>query len=161
MALSAVGVAAQYSLVHGSASVRRSSACFSAVLGAGSIVAALSGGRVIDRIGERGWRSPVWRTLRRATCCVRRDGCRLALRLVRARLRVAVCVPGDAQHRAALRPRTLQGRVSAAVTLALFGPQAPMQALGSLLISDVGYATLFVASAVVSLAIGGWLAVSR
>jgi hypothetical protein len=60
-----------------------------------------------------------------------------------------------------LTPHHLQGRVSAAITLLLFGPQAPMQALGSLLIAHADHATVFVASAAVSLAVGAWLAVSR
>ena len=54
-------------------------------------------------------------------------------------------------------PNELQGRVSAALTLALFGPQAPTQALGSLLISHTTYITIYIASAALSLAIGIWL----
>lgn len=54
-------------------------------------------------------------------------------------------------------PNELQGRVSAALTLALFGPQAPTQALGSLLISHTTYITIYIASAALSLVIGIWL----
>lgn len=51
-----------------------------------------------------------------------------------------------------LTPLSLQGRVSAAVTLAMFGPQAPMQALGSLAIRYATYRQLFIAGAAVALA---------
>jgi hypothetical protein len=41
----------------------------------------------------------------------------------------------------------MQGRVSAAVALAFFGPQAPLQALGALAIRHVPYGLLYVAGA--------------
>ena len=55
-------------------------------------------------------------------------------------------------------PIHLQGRVSATITLALFGPQAPAQALGALAIAHAGYRQIFVASAALGLALATWLA---
>jgi hypothetical protein len=55
-------------------------------------------------------------------------------------------------------PITLQGRVSGAMSLALFGPQAPTQALGALLIAHASYAQMYAASALMAIAIGLWLA---
>lgn len=55
-------------------------------------------------------------------------------------------------------PTPLQGRVSAAITLALFGPQAPTQALGALVIAHATYTQVYFASAAVSAAIAAWLA---
>jgi hypothetical protein len=52
----------------------------------------------------------------------------------------------------------LQGRVSAAVTLAMFGPQAPMQALGSLAIRYVTFRQLYAGSAIAAVACAGYLA---
>jgi hypothetical protein len=54
-------------------------------------------------------------------------------------------------------PDELQGRVSAAVTIALFGPQAPLQAVGSAAIAVVGFGEIYIASAIVALAIAAWL----
>lgn len=54
-------------------------------------------------------------------------------------------------------PMNLQGRVSAAITLALFGPQAPMQALGSLAIDRTAYQHIYTASALVSVLVAIWL----
>jgi hypothetical protein len=49
-------------------------------------------------------------------------------------------------------PPELQGRVSAAVTLAFFGPQAPLQALGAVAIRYAGYQQLYLAGAAVAVA---------
>jgi hypothetical protein len=51
----------------------------------------------------------------------------------------------------------LQGRVSAALTLVLFGPQAPTQALGALLIANTSYQVIYIASGAFSLLIALWL----
>jgi hypothetical protein len=55
-------------------------------------------------------------------------------------------------------PNELQGRVSAAVTLALFGPQAPLQARGAAAISVVGFGEIYLASAIAALGLAAWLA---
>ena len=162
MALSGAGVAAQYSLVHGIGQRPAFLGVLSALLGAGSIIAALSAGRLINRFGERalaviGLADFAAGDLLRATGWLPAAVCG-ALVLGSALPYVFLATLSIAQR---LTPQHLQGRVSAAVTLALFGPQAPMQALGSLVIAHTGYAMVFVASAAVSLGIAGWLAVSR
>ncbi|HTU31538.1 MAG TPA: MFS transporter [Solirubrobacteraceae bacterium] len=162
MALSGVGVAAQYSLVHGIGERPPFLGVLSALLGAGSIVAALSAGRVIERLGELtlaviGLMDFAAGNLLRATGWLPAALCG-SLVLGFALPYVFLATLSIAQR---LTPQHLQGRVSAAVTLALFGPLAPMSALGSLLIAHIDYAAVFVASAAVSLAIAGWLALSR
>jgi hypothetical protein len=162
MALSGVGVAAQYSLVHAVGQRPAFLGVLSALLGAGSIVAALSAGRLIERFGEPtlaviGLMDFAAGDLLRATGWLPAAVCG-SLVLGFALPFVFLATLSIAQR---VTPQYLQGRVSAAVTLALFGPQAPMQALGSLLIAYTDYTVVFVVSAAVSLAIGGWLAVSR
>lgn len=49
-------------------------------------------------------------------------------------------------------PAELQGRVSAAIMLAFFGPEAPLQAVGALLIKDFSYQQLYLAAAALALA---------
>jgi hypothetical protein len=49
-------------------------------------------------------------------------------------------------------PPELQGRVSAAVLLVFFGPQAPLQALGALAIRYASYQQLYLAGAGVAVA---------
>jgi hypothetical protein len=49
-------------------------------------------------------------------------------------------------------PPELQGRVSAAVTLAFFGPLAPLQALGALTIRHATYQQLYLTGAAIAAA---------
>jgi NhaP-type Na+/H+ or K+/H+ antiporter len=49
-------------------------------------------------------------------------------------------------------PPELQGRVSAAVTLVFFGPQAPLQALGALATGYLNYRHLYLAGAAIAVA---------
>ena len=53
MALSGIGVAAQYSLVHGVGQRPAFLGVLSAVLGGGSIIASLTASTIIDHLGER------------------------------------------------------------------------------------------------------------
>ena len=55
-------------------------------------------------------------------------------------------------------PNGLQGRVSAALTFVLFGPQALSQVIGSALIAHTTYIEIYIGSAAISLGIAGWLA---
>jgi MFS family permease len=158
MAVSAVGVAAQFSLVTAVGQRPAFLGVFSAVLGAGSIVAALTSNRVLARIGERGLALAglvdfAAGNLLRATGML---PAALAGTLV-----LGFALPWSflavlnlAQRRT---PDQLQGRVSAAVTLAMFGPQAVLQALGSLAISAVGFGVIYAGSAAAALALAGWL----
>ncbi|MGH2910535.1 MAG: MFS transporter [Solirubrobacteraceae bacterium] len=158
MALSGAGVAAQYSLVHGLGERPAFLGVLSALLGAGSIVAALSAGRLIDRYGES--RLAIVGLIDYAAGDLLRASGWLpaavagSLVLGFALPYVFLATLNLAQR---LTPQHLQGRVSAALTLSLFGPAAPMQALGALLIAHATYPAILVGSAVVSLAIGGWL----
>jgi len=153
MSFSAVLVAAQYSLVQGVGEPPSFLGVFSAGLGAGSIVASLVSGRLLGSAGER-WlavlgmanfafgnamRATGWLPLAIAGSVVL--GFALPW-LFLALLNLAQrCTPPE-----------LQGRVSAAVTLAFFGPQAPLQALGALAIRYVTYQQLYLAGAAVAVA---------
>jgi hypothetical protein len=55
-------------------------------------------------------------------------------------------------------PMELQGRVSAVVTLAMFGPQAPVQALGSLAIQYGTFRQLYAGGAIMALICAAYLA---
>jgi MFS family permease len=76
IAISAVGVAAQFSLVSAVGQPPAFLGVFSAVLGAGSIVAALTSGALLARIGDRDLALAGLSTSRSATCCARPAACR-------------------------------------------------------------------------------------
>jgi MFS family permease len=153
MSFSAVLVAAQYSLVQGLGEPPSFLGVFSAGLGAGSIVASLVSGRLLRSVGERRlavlgmadfalgntMKATGWLPLAIAGSVVL--GFALPW-LFLALLNLAQrCTPPH-----------LQGRVSAAVTLAFFGPQAPLQALGALAIRYASYQQLCLAGAAVAVA---------
>lgn len=153
MSFSAVLVAAQYSLVQGVGEPPSFLGVFSAGLGAGSIVASMLSGRLLRSAGER-WlavlgmanfalgnamRATGWLPLAIAGSVVL--GFALPW-LFLALLNLAQrCTPPQ-----------LQGRVSAAVTLVFFAPQAPLQALGALAIRYATYQQLYLAGAGVAVA---------
>jgi hypothetical protein len=159
MALSGVLVAAQYSLVQATGEPPTFFGIFAACLGGGSIVASLVSSRILRRAGE-GWLAVFGManfaagTLLRATGVL---GWALAGTVVLgfALPWVFLAVVNLAQR---VTPAELQGRVSAAVTLAMFGPQAPMQALGSLAIRYATFRQLYAAGAIAALVCGGYLA---
>ena len=140
MSFSAVLVAAQYSLVQGVGEAPSFLGVFSAGLGAGSIVASLVSGRLLRATGERrlavlglanfalgnALRATGWLPLAIAGSVV----------LGFALPWVFLAVLNLAQR---CTPPELQGRVSAAVTLVFFGPQAPLQAVGALAIRYASY----------------------
>jgi hypothetical protein len=153
MSFSALLVAAQYSLVQGVGEPPSFLGVFSAGLGAGSIAASLVSGRLLRSVGER-WlavlgmanfalgsamRATGWLPLAIAGSVVL--GFALPW-LFLALLNLAQrCTPPE-----------LQGRVSAAVLLAFFGPQAPLQALGAGAIRYASYQQLYLAGAAVAVA---------
>lgn len=159
MAASGVGVAAQYSLVSALGERPAFLGVLAATLGAGSIAASLASGRAVTRIGEQGlalaglinyavgellaatgWLPAAllgWAVLGFALPWVYLATLNLAQRVT---------------------PMHLQGRVAAAITLALFGPGAPAQALGALVISHASYRRVYVVLAVVGFVLAGWLA---
>ncbi len=159
MALSGVGVAAQYSLVSGVGQRPAFLGVFSAVLGAGSIIASLTARRIIDRFGER-WLA-VGGLINFA-----------AGNLLRANHWLPATVAGTVVLGFALpyvflatlniaqreTPNQLRGRVSAALLFALFGPQALTQIIGSALIAHVTYTEIYAGSAAATVPIAIWLA---
>ena len=135
MAVSGVLVAAQYSLVQGTGEPPAFLGVFEACLGGGSVAASLVSSRIVRRAGE-GWLAVFGMADFAAGSALRATGVlgwALAGTVVLgfALPWVFLAVVNLAQR---VTPPELQGRVSAAVTLAMFGPQAPMQALGSLAI---------------------------
>ncbi len=159
MALSGVGVAAQYSLVGGLGRRPAFLGVLTAALGAGSIVAAVSSGRLVARLGER--RLAIAGLANFAAGNTLRSTGWLPAALLGS-LVLGFALPWVYLAALNLAQRTtpleLQGRVSAALTMALFGPGAPTQALGSLLIVHTTYRQVYVASAIAALLLAGWLA---
>lgn len=153
MGFSAVLVAAQYSLVQGVGEPPSFLGVFSARLGAGSIAASMISGRLLRWAGEGrlavlgmanfalggAMRATGWLPLSIAGSVV----------LGFALPWVFLALLNLAQRRT---PPELQGRVSAAVTLVFFGPQAPLQALGALAIRYATYRQLYLAGAAVAVA---------
>jgi Na+/melibiose symporter-like transporter len=153
MGFSAVLVAAQYSMVQGVGEPPSFLGVFSAGLGAGSIVASMVSGRLLRWAGEgrlavlgmadfalgSAMRATGWLPLAIAGSVV----------LGFALPWVFLALLNLAQRRT---PPELQGRVSAAVTLVFFGPQAPLQALGALAIRYATYRQLYLAGAAVAVA---------
>jgi MFS family permease len=153
MSFSAVLVAAQYSLVQGVGEPPSFLGVFSAGLGAGSIVASLVSGRLLRATSERrlavlgmanfalgnAMRATGWLPLAIAGSVV--HGFALPWLFLALLSLAQRCTPPD-----------LQGRVSAAVTLVFFGPQAPLQAVGALAIRYASYQQLYLAAAAVAVA---------
>jgi MFS family permease len=161
MALSGVLVAAQYSLVQAVGEPPAFLGVLSACLGAGSIVASLVSSRLLARLGE-GWLAVLGMINFAAGSALRSAGvlaCAVLGTLILgfALPWVFLAVLSLAQR---LTPLELQGRVSAVVSLALFGPQAPLQALGSLAIRYATYQQLFAAGAALALASAAYLLTS-
>jgi MFS family permease len=151
MSFSAVLVAAQYSLVQGLGEPPSFLGVFSAGLGAGSIVASLVSGRMLRAIGER-WLA-VLGMADFAIGSAMRAVSWVPLAVV-ASVVMGFALPwlflallNLAQRRT---PPELQGRVSAAVMLVFFGPQAPLQAAGALAIRYASYQVLYLACAAVA-----------
>lgn len=158
MALSGVLVAAQYSLVQGVGEPPAFLGVFSVCLG-GSIAASLVSSRVLRRAGE-GWLAVFGMADFAAGSALRATGVlgwAIAGTVVLgfALPWVFLAVINFAQQ---VTPTQLQGRVSAGVTLAMFGPQAPMQALGSLAIRYGTFRQFFAGAAIVALTCAAYLA---
>jgi MFS family permease len=159
MALSGAGVAAQYSLVHGLGERPAYLGVLAALLGAGSIVASLTASRIIERHSERTL-ALIGLVNFAAGNLLRADHWLPAALVGSAVLGFALPYVFLATLNVAQRatPDALQGRVSAALLFALFGPQALMQTVGAALISHATYVQIYAGSAALSLFIAGWLA---
>jgi MFS family permease len=159
MGMSGVLVAAQYSLVAAVGEPPAFLGVLSALLGAGSIAASLLSGGLLGRVGERRLAElalvnfAVGNALRATGWLPAALLGSLVLGFALPWLFLAVLA---LTQRAT--PAHLQGRVAAAVTFALFGPQAPTQALGSVAITQLSYRQLSVIGAGVAVATAAWLA---
>ena len=153
MGFSAVLVAAQYSLVQGVGEPPSFLGVFSAGLGAGSIVASLVSGRLLRSVGE-GWLAVLGMANFALGNAIRATGW-LPL-AVAGSVVLGFALPWLFLALLSLAqrctPPELQGRVSAAVTLAFFGPQAPLQVLGAVAIRYATYQQLYLAGAAVAVA---------
>lgn len=151
MSFSAVLVAAQYSLVQGVGEPPSFLGVFSAGLGAGSIVASMASGRLLRSAGER-WLAVLGMANFALGNAMRAAGW-LPL-VIAGSVVLGFALPWlflallNLTQRST--PADLQGRVSAVVTLVFFGPQAPLQALGALVIRYATYQQLYLAGAAVA-----------
>lgn len=157
--ISGIGVAAQYSLVQALGEPPSFLGVLTAALGAGSIVASLTSSRLLGHIGE-GWLAVIGTANFVLGSLLRASGWLPAAVVGSVVLGFALPWVFLAVLNLAQRatPPELQGRVSAAVLLAAFGLQAPLQAIGSVAISYTTYQVVYLASAGLALASGGWLA---
>lgn len=162
MIVSGVAFPAQYALVDALHRPASFIGLLTALLGAGSIVAGLLSGRVMDRVGARrlagfGCVAAV------ASYGLMSTGALVPV-LVGSTVRglalpwIVVAVITAAQQRT---PGPLQGRVAATVTLALFATQPVVTAAGALLIDPVGYRGLYLGAAVGFVLLGAALLVGR
>ena len=156
--ISGIGVAAQYSLVQALGKSPSFLGVLTAALGAGSVVASLTSSRLLGHIGE-GWLAVIGTANFVLGNLLRASGWLPAaiagsVVLGFALPWVFLAVLNLAQR---ATPPGLQGRVSAAVLLAVFGLQAPLQAIGSVAISYTSYQVIYLVSAALALASGGWL----
>jgi hypothetical protein len=156
MALSGLAVPAQYSLVTAIGERPAFLGVLSAALGTGSVIASLSASRVQGRLEDSG--------LALAGLANFIAGLLLVATGQLVPAIIGAFVSGFALpwvYLAALNasqrltPVELQGRVSAAVSLALFGPVAPMEALGSLAISETCYRIVYLGLAALALCLVG------
>jgi Major Facilitator Superfamily len=158
MAVAGFATPAQYSLVD---ALRRSPGflgVLTGLLGAGSIVAGLVSGPLITRIGER-WLAVLGLANGALGDLLRMTGwepAALAGSVVSGfALPWTVVALINLAQRAT--PAALQGRVSAAVTLALFAPQPLAHAAGAAAIAGLDYRVVYLAASVATLATGVWL----
>jgi MFS family permease len=153
MSFSAVLVAAQYSLVQGVGEPPSFLGVFSAGLGAGSIVASMVSGRLLRLAGEK-WLAVLGMVNFALGNAMRATG--LLPLAVAGSVVLGFALPwlflallNLAQR---CTPPDLQGRVSAAVTLVFFGPQAPLLTLGAVAIRYTSYQQLYLAGSAVAVA---------
>jgi MFS family permease len=155
MLISGVASAAQYSLVDGLHRPPTFLGVLVGALGAGSILAGLTSAPLIGRIGEH----------RLALLGLLNGGLGSLLRLLPwtstavlssfvagfALPWLVLAVINLTQRRT---PNELQGRVTAAVTLALFAPQPLAHAFGAVAVVALPYQVIYAAAAAITLAVG-------
>jgi MFS family permease len=160
MAVSGVASPAVYSLVDGLHRSPSFLGVLTSLLGAGSIIASLTSGPMIRRVGER--RLAILGLLNGTLGDVLRAFGTLPTALASSFVFgfalpwTFVAVINLTQRGT---PSALQGRVSAAVTLALFAPQPLAQAVGAVVIDRAGYRIIYLVTAAVTIATAAWLAI--
>jgi Na+/melibiose symporter-like transporter len=161
--LSGLLVAPQYSLIQAIGEPPAFLGVLSACLGAGSIVASLVSSRLLRWLGED--RLAIFGMVNFVVSAGLRATGNLPGAVIAALVGgfalpwTFLAILSLAQR---LTPLDLQGRVSALVSLVLFGPQAPMQALGSLAIRYLTYRQVYLAgAALAAVATGAAVAFSR
>jgi MFS family permease len=159
IAVSGVLVAAQYSMV--TEGLHRSPSfigVLASLLGAGSVAASLACGRLIARFGEQAVITAGAVNFVAATALA---GTGLLPLAIVAALLAGFALPwsllGIVCLGQRLSPLSLQGRVSAAITLLVFGPQPVTQAIGAGLITRLSYHAVY---GIVAAVIAAVLAVS-
>ncbi len=158
MAISGLGVAAQYSLVDALGQPPAFLGVLTAALGAGSIVAGLSSARMMGRLDERrlallGLLNFAGGTLLRATGWL--PAAVVGSVVLGFALPWSVLAAINLTQRRT--PAALQGRVAAVVTLALFAPQPLTQAVGAAIIGPLGYRGVYLLTAAAVLITAAWL----
>ncbi|HEV7651085.1 MAG TPA: MFS transporter [Actinophytocola sp.] len=159
MVVAGFATPAQYSLVDALHRPPGFLGVLTGLLGAGSIVAGLVSGPLITRIGERrlAWLGLVDGALGNLLRATGSEPAALAGSVVAGfALPWTVVALINLAQRAT--PDASQGRVSAAVGLALFAPQPIAQAVGAGAIAAVDFRYVYLAAAIGTLAAGAWLA---
>jgi MFS family permease len=157
MIITGFGVAAQYSLVDALHRPPSFLGVLTGALGAGSIIASLTSGSLIKRIGERRL------ALLGLVDCVLGNLLRIIASTPAALVGsfvlgfalpwTVVAVINFAQR---ITPDALQGRVAAAITLALFAHQPLAHAAGAVAIARLDYRTIYLGIAVAILGTLVW-----
>ena len=143
--VSGVLVAAQYSMV--TEGLHRSPSfvgVLAGLLGAGSVAASLASGRIINRFGEQALITAGAVNFVVATTLSGTGVLPLAIvAALLAGFALPWCLLGIVCLGQRLSGSGLQGRVSAAITLLVFGPQPVTQAIGTNLITRLGYHAVY------------------
>lgn len=159
MVLAGIATPTQYALVDALGREPSYLGVLTGVLGAGSVVAGLTSAWVISRIGER--RLAVWGLVNGAIGWSLYATARLPLVLTGAAILgftlpwIVVAIVNLAMRRT---PDELQGRMSAALTMALFAPQPAAQAVGSVAVGALPYQAIYLAVAGAAIVTAVWLA---
>lgn len=155
--VSGVVLPGQYSLVQALGEPPSFLGALTAALGAGSVAASLLSGRILGCWGER--RLALAGVVDFAAGSALRTAGTLPAAVVGS-LVLGFALPWAylAVLNLAQRctPSRLQGRVSAAVSLCIFGPQAPLQAVGALAIRFTSFRVLYLGGAAVALLVAAW-----
>jgi MFS family permease len=158
MIISGIATAAQYALADALHRPPSFLGALTSALGAGSIIAGVTSGRLITRIGEvrlalLGLLNGVLGSILRMTGTT--PTALLGSFVLGFALPWSVVAVINLAQRTA--PNALQGRVSAAITLALFAPQPLAQTVGAAAVGHLDYRTIYLITAALTLGTAIWL----